>query len=285
MSNFRDILSEKISLFRAADVDTPRLDAALLLAHLLGKNRAWLWAHLDDTMSTILQEEFDALSTRRAAREPLAYLLGEWEFYTRPFYVNSAVLIPRPETELLVEEALKWIHLQPVQQQRTIVDVGTGSGAIAVTMAAEELSLQVIAVDISPASLQVAHRNANRHNVAQRIMFLCGDLLQPVSNPVAAIIANLPYIAEEEYLELMPEVRDYEPVTALCAADDGLALVWRLIKDAPALLLPGGLLGLELGEGQAGKVTQELARQKWNNIHTIVDYAGIDRHVLAERPM
>ena len=284
MSNLRDTLSRVIATFRAVEVDTPRLDAALLLAHVLGKDRAWLWAHLDDAMPTELQGQFDAFASRRAAREPLAYLLGEWEFYARPFYVNQHVLVPRPETELLVEEALKWLHQHPTKEPHTVIDVGTGSGAIAVTLAAEAPELRLTAIDISPDALATAQRNADRHNVAERITFLQGDLLAPVSSKVSAIIANLPYISEEEYATLMPEVRDYEPVTALRAADNGLALVRRLINDALTHLLPGGLLGLELGEGQAEIITQELSRQQWNNIATIADYAGIDRHVLAERP-
>ncbi len=284
MSNLRDTLSRVITSFRTAEVDTPRLDAALLLAHVLGKDRAWLWAHLDDAMPVELQGQFNALVTRRAQREPLAYLLGEWEFYARPFYVNKHVLVPRPETELLVEEALKWLRQHPTDEPQSVIDVGTGSGDIAVTLAAEAPSLQLTAIDISPDALATAQRNAERHNVSERITFLQGDLLAPVSYKVSAIIANLPYISEEEYATLMPEVRDYEPVTALRAADDGLALVRRLIDDAPAHLLPGGLLGLELGEGQAKIITQELSRQQWNTIVTIADYAGIDRHVLAERP-
>ena len=284
MSNLRDTLSRVIATFRAAEVDTPRLDAALLLAHVLGKDRAWLWAHLDDIMPMELQGQFDALVTRRAAREPLAYLLGEWEFYARPFYVNKHVLVPRPETELLVEEALKWLRQHTTTQQQSVIDVGTGSGAIAVTLAVEAPSMRLTAIDISPDALATAQRNAERHNVVERITFLQGDLLAPVSYKVLAIIANLPYISEEEYATLMPEVRDYEPVTALRAADNGLALVRRMIQDAPLHLHPGGLLGLELGEGQAEIITQELSRQQWNNIATIADYAGIDRHVLAERP-
>lgn len=286
MTAMRDILTQAIPQLSAAGVDTPRLDAELLLAHVLGKTRAWLWAHPDEMLTEEAELSFHRLLERRLRREPLPYLLGEWEFYGRDFTVSADVLIPRPETELLVEAVLIWLRAHGAGR---IADIGAGSGAIAVTLAAEMPALQVIAVDLSPQALAMTRRNALRHGVGEHITLLEGDLLQPIFtahlSPLAAIVANLPYIAEEEYPALMPEVREYEPALALLAGEQGLALIRRLIADSPAVLAMRGLLAMEVGAGQAAAVKQMLLDNDWNNIQIITDYGGIPRHVIAESPV
>jgi len=283
MPTIHELLSEAIPKLETAGVDTPRLDAEVLLAHVLGRNRGWVWAHPEVVLSVEDEEHFRALLERRVRREPLAYLLGEWEFYGRPFFVTPDVLVPRPETELLVEAVVKWAR---EREAATLADIGAGSGAIAVTLALELPKVQVVAVDLSPAALAVTRRNAERHGVLDRLMLLEGDLLEPVRQaglpPLDAIVANLPYIAEEEYPTLMPEVRDHEPSLALRAAEGGLALIRRLIGDAPPLLARDGLLALEVGAGQADAVVDLLRESGWRHIRVIEDYGGIPRHMLAE---
>ena len=283
MVTLREALERAEQQLAAAGVDTPRLDAELLLAHVLGKTRAWLWAHLDEALPAEGGARFAQLRERRLRREPLPYLLGEWEFYGRSFLVSPDVLIPRPETELLVEEALAWAKAHGA---RRVADIGTGSGVIAVTLAAELPSLEIIAVDLSPHALAMARRNAARHGVGERITWLEGDLLQPIRAaqlpPLDIIAANLPYIAAEEYPQLMPEVREYEPPQALLAGEQGLALIRRLIAESVDVLAPPGLLIMEVGAGQAERVVEELQGHGWANIHVVADYGGIPRHVSAE---
>ncbi len=285
MTVYEELASAGVRLAEAG-VETARLDAELLLGHLLRKNRGWLWAHPEYRLSVVEQHAFEELLRRRLQREPLAYLLGEWEFYGRSFHVSPAVLVPRPETELLVEAVITWARRRHATR---VADIGTGSGAIAVTLAAEMPEAQLFAVDLSPDALAVARRNAERHGVAARITFLHGDLLAPlrdgVLGPLDVIAANLPYIAEEDYAGLMPEVRDYEPALALRAPEQGLALIRRLIAESPPLLACPGLLALEVGMGQSEKVVSLLQADLWRDVRVITDYGGILRHVLAESPL
>lgn len=285
MSTISDILSDAVPALASAGVDSPRLDAELLLAHVLGAARGWLWAHPEADVPAEAQARFDQLLARRLRREPLAYLLGEREFYGRPFFVTPDVLVPRPETELLVEAVARWACSRG---EAKIADIGTGSGAIAVTLAMELPEARLFAVDLSAGALAMARRNAERHGVAERIVFLLGDLLAPLrgaGETLDAIVANLPYIAEETYRTLMPEVRDYEPELALRAGDGGLALIRRLIDNAPPLLVPKGLLGLEVGAGQAEAVCALLDAAGWRDVQVIRDYGDIPRHVLAVSPL
>ncbi|MHB0939828.1 MAG: peptide chain release factor N(5)-glutamine methyltransferase [Armatimonadota bacterium] len=281
MPTIHELLSEAIPRLQAAGVDTPRLDAEVLLAHVLGRERAWVWAHPEVVLSAADEERFRALLERRLQREPLAYLLGEREFYGRPFFVTPAVLVPRPETELLVEAVVQWARERGAA---TLADVGAGSGAIAVTLALELPRAQIVAVDLSSAALEITRRNAERHGVLDRLTLLEGDLLAPVRQagvaPLDAVVANLPYIAEEDYLTLMPEVREHEPALALRAEEGGLALIRRLIAQAPPLLARDGLLALEVGAGQADAVVDLLISSGWRQLRVIEDYGGIPRHVL-----
>jgi len=282
MLTIHQLLTEVIPKLEAAGIESPRLNAEVLLAHVLGKERGWMWAHPEFALMEDNEERFRLLLARRLGREPLAYLLGEWEFYGRPFFITPDVLVPRPETELLVEAVLDWTR---EHRAAVLADIGAGSGAIAVSLALELPRARIVAVDLSPAALAVTRRNAARHGVRERLVLLEGDLLEPVRQaelaPLDAIVANLPYIAEEEYITLMPEVREHEPSLALRAGEGGLALIRRLIAEAPPLLAPGGLLALEVGAGQAEEVARLLAENGWRRFRIIEDYSGIPRHVLA----
>jgi release factor glutamine methyltransferase len=270
----------------------PRREAETLLAHVLDRDRAWLLAHSEDDLSPQHLELFRALTTRRAAREPLQHLTGAQEFFGLALRVTPAVLIPRPETELLVEAVLAWAHTQPAAQLR-LADVGTGSGAIALALAAHLPHAELTAIDLSPDALAVARNNAESHGLVSRIRFLEADLLAPFAAPLVAppgsldaVVSNPPYVADTDASTLAPEVRDHEPALALFAGPDGLAIYRRLIPQAHAALRPGGLLALEFGFGQRDALAALLANpeQAWNDLRFLDDYAGIPRIALATRP-
>ena len=259
--------------------ETAVLDAQVLLAHILDKPRTWVVAHPEAEIPPEAQERLNAAVQRLADGEPLPYILGFWEFYARRFEVTSQVLIPRPETELLVEHALCWLRQFPFR--RWAADVGTGSGCIAVSLAAEIRDLQVVATDISLPALRVARRNAIRHGVHERVHLLQCDLL-PLPPPGFAhrrfdlICANLPYIPGS----LLPELKvaRYEPRLALDGGEDGLSLIRRLLRLAPAWLAPGGMLLLEI-EASQGPAVLSLAYDLFESarIHLHTDHAGKDR--------
>lgn len=276
-----EAVREASATLEAAGVDTPRLDAELLLGHVTGEPRVRLRLYPDRTLTPAQAARFADLVTRRAAREPLPYLTGTREFYGRSFIVSPAVLIPRPETELLVEAVVNWGRAEGATR---MADIGAGSGAIAVTLAAELPAVTVFAVDISPAALAMTRTNAQLLQVAARIVCLEGDGVRPLQKQAItgldAVVANLPYIPEGEMAALMPEVRDHEPSLALHGGDDGLAIIRRVIADAPSVLRPGGLLGLEVGYGQACVVAALLREAGWREVRVITDYGGIERHVL-----
>ncbi len=336
-----------------------RLDAETLLLHLLGKNRAWLLAHLDDDFAGCSALGYAALLNRRLAGEPIQYITGACEFYGLPFHVTPAVLIPRPETEHLVETALKiarapssnaavgavgaprlasetWESNEPRvpqvsqrQGQRTpgapslarslgqgwettssnpsvgaprlafetcesnephpatwpgsVLDVGTGSGAIAIALAHHLPRARVTAIDLSAAALDLARENALRNGV--NIRFLQGDLLAPVAGEAFnLIVSNPPYVAAEDRDTLSVEVRDHEPHLALFAGGDGLDVYRRLIPAAHVALAPGGWLLLEIGYGQSAAVQALLAHAGFQQIHAISDLQGIPRVLASLRP-
>lgn len=276
----------------AADPLTPgttaRRDAELLLLHLLGRDRAWLLAHADDLLPDEYAAPYAQRLARRARQEPVQYIVGEQEFWGLKLRVTADVLIPRPETEHLVEAALARL---PKGQPAKIADIGTGSGAIALALATERPEAQITALDQSPAALSVARENAQRHGVAGQIRFLTSDLLAAVSGERFTMIAsNPPYIPSGERLEA--QVRDYEPHCALFAGEDGLAIYRRLIPEAWAALEPGGWLLLEIGHGQRDAVAALLSDwsgsawsgSDWFGIEFLPDLQGIPRVAVAQRP-
>jgi release factor glutamine methyltransferase len=213
---------------------------------------------------------------RRQDREPLAYILGRREFYGLDFIVDRRVLVPRPETELLVERTLEWAgsRLCPL----SLADVGTGSGCVAVVLATHQPQATIHALDASADALEVARANVTRHALACRVHLLQSDLLEQLPQQVDAIVANLPYVRSGELETLQPEVRDYEPQAALDGGPDGLAPMRRLLSQAAHHLQPGGAIFLEIGAGQ-GKATTELARHHFprSSVGVLPDYAGHDR--------
>jgi release factor glutamine methyltransferase len=259
-----------------------RRDAETLLLHLIQRDRAFLIAHPEEALSAEGVVRYYALVERRAAGEPIQYITGEQEFYGLPFHVNHNVLIPRPETEGLVERVLE---LAAGFARPRIVDVGTGSGAIAVALAANLPQATVTAIDISEAALEVARINAERNGVADRIRFTQCDLLAPfAAGSFEFVVSNPPYVPSADRDSLAAEVRDHEPHMALFAGEDGLAIYRRLIPAAHAVLAAGGWLALEIGCGQAEAMRGLLAEAGFVQIEFARDLQGIERVATARRP-
>lgn len=259
----------------AGVVDAER-EAAWLLAHVLGTSAGGLRLRPAEPLSPNRHAAYTQFVERRAAREPIQYILGTEEFMGLPFRVTPAVLIPRLDTEVLVQAALDRLGAGPVR----VVDIGTGSGAIAVAFAANRPAASVVAVDVSREALAVARENAAHNGVADRVEFRQGDLLAPLgSERFDAILSNPPYIDEAEWAELMPEVCSWEPKGALTPGSDGMLFYRRLAAEAPARLLPGGFLAVEVGYSQAAAVADLFARAGLaTTVHA--DTAGIDRVVI-----
>lgn len=259
-------------------------DVAVLARHVLGWDVAgWLTRQRDEAPASLMPA-LAPLVARRASGEPVAYLIGEKEFYGRAFAVTAAVLIPRPETELLVERALAILARRPAgADPAAIVDVGTGSGCIAVTLAAEFEALGVRATDVSADALAVAARNAARHAVTGRIVFVHGAFTADAT-AVDLVVSNPPYIAESDRGQLMRDVRDFEPASALFAGAQGLDVIDRLVPDAFRALRPGGTLLIEVGAGQSDAVTARLAAEGFTAVATHADLSGIPRVVEGTRP-
>ncbi len=251
-----------------------RRDAEMLVLHLVQRDRAFLIANPQAELSAEGAVRYYVLLERRLAGEPMQYITGEAEFYGLPFRVNRDVLIPRPETEHLVEKALA---LAAGFEKPRIADVGTGSGAIAVALAHELTEAQITAVDISRAALTVARGNAERNGVSNHIRFVEGDLLAPVAGEqFEMVVSNPPYVAESDRASLSVEVRDYEPELALFAGS-GLDVYRRLIPEARGALVSGGFLVLEIGCGQDTAVAELLAEAGFEQIEFTADLQGIPR--------
>jgi release factor glutamine methyltransferase len=260
--------------------DRARRDAETLLLHLIGRNRAWLLSHLDDDFAGCRSIGYAVLLERRFRGEPIQYITGQAEFYGLPLRVTPDVLIPRPETEHLVEEVLK---RRAGFSAPRIVDVGTGSGAIALALAHEWPSARVTAIDHSEGALAVARDNARRTGFADRVRFLHGDLLEPVAaEQFEMVVSNPPYVPVTDCDSLAEEVRAYEPALALFAGDEGLDVYRRLIPQARNVLMPGGMLVLEIGFGQAKAVEHLLAETGLSAIEFAPDLQGIPRVVAAQ---
>jgi release factor glutamine methyltransferase len=262
----------------AAGCDAPRLDAEVLLAHVLEQDRAWLYAHPEYVLAPDQLGDYRTLIARRAKREPVAYLTGHKEFFGLDFAVTRGVLIPRPETERLVEIALQILETGVRSEATAIADVGTGSGAIAIALATHVPTAHVIATDVSATALTIARHNAIRHGVAGRVECLQGDLLVPLKGPFHLIVANLPYLSQADLAAAPPEVARWEPCLALEGGPDGLAAIRRLLATAASRLHPAGALLAEIGAGQGAGVFA-LADQYFPRatVEIAQDYAGLDR--------
>lgn len=273
-----------------AGVSGSRFEAELLLRHALGCSREILLARLDESVPPEAAGHFFQIVERRRGRVPTQYLVGAQEFWGLEFRVTPDVLIPRPETEGLVEETLRRLARSHAVQ---LADVGCGSGCIAASLAFELPEARVFATDISPAALAVARENALRLGVGERIQFLPGDLLEPLmrltgktGKPAVhldAVVSNPPYLREEEMDSLSPEVRDHEPRIALAGGRDGLAVVRRLIPEAETLLAAGGLLLMEIGAGMESAVKRLLAGTTLSWEATARDLQGLPRVIVARK--
>ena len=311
--DIRAALKEGMAQLRAAQIPSYTLAAELLLMHALERDRAWMYGHPEESLDPAAAEKFRALIARRAAGEPVQYLTGKQEFWGLEFEVTPAVLIPRPETEHVVEVALARlgergikIHMDTGAPRETlrVADVGTGSGCLAVALAWELPHAEVVATDISEPALEIARRNAARHGVAERVHFLQHDLLTGLAqtdpsggvarHAMAAstqnrplfdlIVSNPPYIARNEAEQLQREVRDHEPHAALFGGPTGTEMYQRLIDQARDQLRDHGILVLELGHDSAERVRGIFdAQPAWTKVAITMDLAGIPRVLAAER--
>jgi release factor glutamine methyltransferase len=267
-----------------AGVEEPRRAASALLAHVLRRDVLYLLTRPETPLSESEWETFTHALERRARGEPLQYITGHQEFFGLDFLVTPDVLIPRPETELIVEAVLE----RATEADRLLVDVGTGSGCLAVTLAVHLPQARVLALDISEAALAVARRNAERHGVRERIEFLVSDLfsaLEGMPDPPQAdfIVANPPYISESEFPTLPREVRDYEPRCALVAGPDAADVHRRLFAHSPRFLRPGGYLICEMGYGQYPSLREHLEATPWEVVEVKRDLQGIERTLVLRR--
>jgi release factor glutamine methyltransferase len=291
-SRVRSILEWGEHVLRSGtNPERARLDAEALLLHLFkeiepDRNRAWLIAHQNDPTSSDTRLHFDVIVRRRLSGEPIQYITGQTEFYGLAFRVTPAVLIPRPETEHLVEEMLK--RAAHFEEQRVtplrILDIGTGSGCVAVALAKLLSHAAITAIDLSADALALARANAALNEVADRIRFLQGDLLDPIVNEkFELIVSNPPYVPTADRGSLSVEVREFEPALALFAGEDGLDVYRRIAPAAHAALVPGGYLLLEIGYGQSADVTALLEAAGFESIEVFPDLQGIPRVVCAQR--
>jgi release factor glutamine methyltransferase len=282
-----EALNNAATMFTAAGISTARLDAEVLLRHTLNRDRAWLLAHFHDRLDDKLRGIFERAVERRVQREPLQYITGKQEFWGLEFAVSPEVLIPRPETELIIETVLN--SVRDKAQAYNLVDLCTGSGCIAVVLASELSEARVIATDKSPGALAVARENARTHNVLDRILFFEGDLTAPldsldIDGQVDIIVSNPPYVRSGDYPALQPEVRDYEPGLALFAGPEGTEVHERIINAAIRYLKSNGLLIIEMGIGQAEALAVRVKENgKYRSFEILRDLAGIERVMAARR--
>ncbi|MGH7223665.1 MAG: peptide chain release factor N(5)-glutamine methyltransferase [Gemmataceae bacterium] len=275
------LLDWTTKFFQQKGSESPRLDSEVLLAHALGCKRIDLYARHGEEAPEQGRQRFRDLVRQRVEGCPVAYLVGRKEFFSLEFTVTRAVLIPRPDSECVVDECLR---LAKALATPTILDIGTGSGCLAIAVAKHHKTAQVTAVDFSPEALAVASENARKHGVAERIRFLQGDLFAPL--PAAErfdfILSNPPYIPHDDIAKLVPGVRDYEPHTALDGGTDGFAVFDRLIAETPAHLKPEGYLLIEIGSPQEGPARERIGRHEGYELaKTIHDGSGHPRVLMA----
>ncbi len=273
-------LSGKENMKRSS-VENPALESYLLLSKANAvSDIAEIYTHPEKEMESETVEQYFKLLGRRANNEPSAYIMGEKEFYSRRFEVNPSVLIPRPETELLTEETIKIVESM---ESPAVLDLGTGSGCIAVTIAAETPLSNVYASDLSAEALRTAENNARMHQVDDRISFVNGHLLSPFKkNAFDIIVSNPPYISESDFETLGPEVRDYEPRLSLLAGSDGLRIIKDIVNESPFILKDGGWCLLEIGQGQSERVIGLFHERGFSEISALRDISNTERVVKAQ---
>jgi len=280
MPTIADILIGGEQCLADAGIPDPRREAVTLTATALGRHRTFLYAHPEYEPTTDELGRIEEFLLRRADREPLQYIRGSQEFYGLDFEVTLDVLIPRPETEMLVERAIN--YLKGISKPR-FMDIGTGTGCIAISILKRVPEARALAVDISPAAISVARRNAERNGVAERLILIESDLFSNVpAERFHLIVSNPPYVPEPDIEGLQPEVRDHEPHLALTDGRDGLSIIAKIVQRAPEFLLPGGHLLVEFGFGQAEAVWKMLSAKVWEGVGTDPDLQGIPRMLVAK---
>ncbi|HZN06691.1 MAG TPA: peptide chain release factor N(5)-glutamine methyltransferase [Pyrinomonadaceae bacterium] len=280
-NSISDLLREASQALRDAGVPEARREAGSLLSHVIGKDRTFLISHAEDIVAGDDLARFREAVARRASGEPLQYITGVQDFYGREFRVTTDVLIPRPETELLVEAALEVIAHKPAP---LICDVGTGSGCIAITLVCERTDARAVAVDVSAPALAVAEDNSRRHGVSDRMRFTISDCFESVDRTAFdLVVSNPPYVAAAALSGLQREVRDHEPLVALSSGADGLDVIRRLLRDAPAFLKTDGYLIMEIGFDQGEKVQRLINENLWRLDEIRPDLQGIPRIVLVQK--
>ena len=278
-STIASALRNATAWLAAAGSDSPRLDAEMLLAEALSVERSRFYINDKLAPDGAAIEKFHALVARRAGGEPVSYIIGRREFWSLDFIVTPAVLTPRPETELLVDTALKCVGSNPNPR---ILDLGTGSGAIAVALAKEVYGAEVVATDISSDALEIARANARRHGAEDRISFRAGDLFGPVAgSKFDLIVANPPYIRREDIVTLPRDVRDFEPRVALDGGADGLDFYRRIAREAPRYLSDGGFVAVEIGAGMGADVARLFKNAGLDDVRIEKDLADLERVVSA----
>lgn len=270
--------------FLGAGILSPQVEAEWLLASILQTNRSGLYQQTERKLSPAQQELFMQYGSRRLQHEPLQYILGNCEFFGREFRVSPAVLIPRPETELLVE---KVIALLQSKKKATIIDLGTGSGCIAITLARELPSARIVALDISPEALDIAQHNAAALGVSGRVRFLQADMCDANTwhelPQFDCVVSNPPYVLDKERAELQPEVRDYEPAAALYVAGDGLQFYRAITKFCEQHLKSGDWVACEMASQRSAAIAQLFHTSSFTSVEIIRDYSGFDRHVIGQK--
>jgi release factor glutamine methyltransferase len=274
-----ELIQNTTAFFQRKGVESPRLSIEYLLAEALGKRRLDLYLDYDQGLPEQILEPLRDKVRRRSEGEPLQHLLGSWEFFGRRFKTDRRALIPRPETERLAELMVDQIPVTTPAGTR-VADVGTGSGVLAITLALERPSLEVVAIDLSADTLTLARENAKVYEVDSRITWLQTDLLSGVGADFDFLVANLPYVPTAEIAKLSREVQ-HDPPLALDGGADGLDVIKRFVEQAPPRLKPGGIVYLEIGISQSGGVVDLLGEQKFRDISVEKDYQGVDRFVIA----
>ena len=282
MPSVAETIRETQTALEGAGIPDARLEAEVLLVHILAMPRHRIYAQQEDEVEAQQCETLARLIERRLKREPLAYILGRREFYGIEVAVGPGVLVPRPETELLVEQSLFRSLVFIESGEMVIAEAGTGSGALAISLAIHLPMARIYAVELYPDAVRAAKFNIEKHNVADRVNLLQGDLLEPVPEPVDLVVANLPYLREDSFAGLQPEVL-WEPREALDGGPDGLAVISRLLREAPAKLKPGGAIMLEIDPDQAEPL-RDLAEEVFPgaNVSVEQDLAHLDRILTIE---
>lgn len=284
---FFNALKDGASVLSRAGVDSPAIEAVILFCHLFGMDKAFVYSHPDNQISDEQYKSYKDAISRRASGTPAQYILGMQEFMSLEFIVSPAVLIPRPETELLAEAAIEYIAKServPAKSDFEVLDIGTGSGCIAVSIAHYVKNCRVTAEDISPECLSIARRNSEKHSVSERIEFVLSDLFENLpGRKYDLILSNPPYIPTQDISKLQTEVKAHEPFGALDGGVDGLRIITSIIEKAPAHLNNGGMLGFEIGIGQEEQC-MKLMKESFSSLRIKKDLQGIPRIITGIKP-